>query len=357
MTARRYWGLALYGSNNTSIGLTEIEMRETAGGADVTTGGTAYASSNYNLTDHAPAGAFDGITVNNRWNSAINSTWDVKVWYDCVTLREINEVVITARNDWADGATVAPHFAIVISSPDGITWTPEWFINCGTWTLGQVKTFTRPTITTDCAHWMIWCEQNNGQADMGISELALKIGGTNMLTGGTAYSIGTTYSGWEASKALDGNNATAWVTQARKPAGWGYTLASPIAIPDTLEIRTRSDYSGGRNQAPTVFRLLRSTDGVNFVEVKEFWATWPTDGETKVFTPGAAYNAPVRASGLALFVGYASPAPPIRASGMSLFIAHSSNPPPIRVSGLTLFVAYSQTRTAPSARVISVTDD
>ena len=72
MAAHRYWRLVCRasGAGQTVVGLGELEMRTSIGGANVATGGTASASSTYSAA-HAAGKAFDGLTndtgTGNAW--------------------------------------------------------------------------------------------------------------------------------------------------------------------------------------------------------------------------------------------------------------------------------------------------
>lgn len=123
--------------------IAELEFRETPGGANVATGGTASASNSY---PGLPASnAFDG-NPSTLWGTNGGAGANSTIAYQCPAPVSINEISMTARGDAAGyGVSQTPRSLRVQSSPDGTTWTTEWTVaDTGAWADGETKVFTRP---------------------------------------------------------------------------------------------------------------------------------------------------------------------------------------------------------------------
>ena len=127
MAAHRYWAISTFarsGSGN-GVGIAEVEMRGSAGGANLCVGGTASGVSNFGQT---PAMAFDG-SASTHWHNAATGGLAVRLSYDFGTPVSVAEMFF--RNVAASGAgyalsypgsTYGPAFTRVEWSDDGIAW-------------------------------------------------------------------------------------------------------------------------------------------------------------------------------------------------------------------------------------------
>ena len=124
MAAHRYWALqvtARAGSGN-GVGLAEIEMRATPGGADQCSGGTASGASSFGLV---PANAFDNDD-NTIWHDAATGGEKVRISYDFGTAVTVAEVFV--RNSPAGatsglpGVIYGPAACMIQWSDDGSAW-------------------------------------------------------------------------------------------------------------------------------------------------------------------------------------------------------------------------------------------
>jgi hypothetical protein len=126
-----------------AVSINEIEFRATSGGADLCSGGTASASSEFDV-DRSVGYAFDNITgvTSNFWGSADGMPQWVR--YDLANAAIVNEVTIHARNDGNTFGQSPKNFEIQ-SSTNGTAWDTEWTVTGSTgWAAGETRTFTRP---------------------------------------------------------------------------------------------------------------------------------------------------------------------------------------------------------------------
>ena len=147
MAAHRYWRLYISETNGgTSAVISELAMAETAGGANVCTGGTASASS-VNASQFASL-AFDGVvTPASSWQSAFglygssgtgNTAW---IQYDFNTNpRDIVEIKITFATGISN-LNLAPKAFSLYYSDDNITWTRQRSWAEQVFAYGETKTY------------------------------------------------------------------------------------------------------------------------------------------------------------------------------------------------------------------------
>lgn len=142
-TTFRYWRLRIDtpGTQTASLStLAEIQFRETVGGADATTGGTASASQND--FSSVAASAFDNNAAT-WWGSDTTPSGDA-VWikYDFGAGNEkwIEEYTVQARSG---GERIQTPRAFALQySEDDVSWTTADTRSALTWSAGETKTFT-----------------------------------------------------------------------------------------------------------------------------------------------------------------------------------------------------------------------
>ena len=148
MAAHRYWRLYIADNNGgTSVVISELAMAETAGGANVCTGGTASASS-VNASQFASL-AFDGVvTPASSWQSAnglYGSSGDTRntawIQYDFNTNpRDIVEIKITFATGISN-LNLAPKAFSLYYSDDNIKWTRQRSWAEQVFAYGETKTY------------------------------------------------------------------------------------------------------------------------------------------------------------------------------------------------------------------------
>lgn len=155
MAAHRYWALlvtARAGSGN-GVGIAEVEMRASTGGADQCTGGTASGASSFGLV---AGNAFDDNDAT-IWHNAATGGNAVRLSYDFNSPTTVVEIFV--RNPPAGattglpGVTYGPAACWVQWSDDGATWyyggpaaDLSGLGNAGTATIAAVTDASPPAI-------------------------------------------------------------------------------------------------------------------------------------------------------------------------------------------------------------------
>lgn len=137
-SSARYWRLVIQAIASSPAQVGELELHETAGGADVTGSGTAINGSGF-LSGHGADKAFDNDPLN-QWEYGFTDTTP-HAWfaYDFGTNKNIVEIAITAY----DNASRAPTSFTIQRSDDGIRWaSPDITISSlSAWAAGQTRYF------------------------------------------------------------------------------------------------------------------------------------------------------------------------------------------------------------------------
>lgn len=117
----------------------ELEMRSTAGGSNLCTGGTPSASSIWSATYTADK-AFDGTTTT-LWSAAVANSW---LQYQFASPVSVGNITIKARSDGF--ATTSPrNFNLQYSDNPAGPWATAFrVINELSWTVNQSRTYTDP---------------------------------------------------------------------------------------------------------------------------------------------------------------------------------------------------------------------
>lgn len=189
----RYWRFAsLTGGNDGNagsigyLGIAEIEMHTSVGGADVTGSGTASASSY--RAGLEPYRAFDN-NVTTKWSSNGQIVGDWLAYdFGVGVAYEIVEVKMTARNDGFQNQMMLDF--VVEFSDDGTNWTPYWAVlGQSAYSSGETRTFACPTLGA-ATYWAL-IARAGGNASTGyysMSEIELRdtVAGSNLSLTGTA---------------------------------------------------------------------------------------------------------------------------------------------------------------------------
>jgi hypothetical protein len=138
-TTALYWRLNITAGNGSFVGAREIEFRATAGGADLTSGGTAFATSNFDGTTVA-ANAFDNNT-GTEWASD-GSAFPQRIGYQFASPVDIKQVYYAPRT--AGFSNQSPTAFNVQSSSDGVNYTTRWSVSGLSWPDATPQIFTAP---------------------------------------------------------------------------------------------------------------------------------------------------------------------------------------------------------------------
>lgn len=282
--AHRHWRVFIHrGNNNTYTGITEIEMRSSAGGVDLTGGGTASAATP--IQSGSADAVFDNsVSTQIQWSGSGTGRW---VAYDFGPgiEHEIVELVMYTNKDLA---ARGPRDWSLQYSDDGVTWFESGFVCHYTpWVVGTPVTFTKPTATLQPRARIRWGTSDEGGSgsDWGAGscaelEFRAAIGGPDQATGGTPSASSTYGASYSADKAFDGNAATLWSgIDGVLPAEWlQYEFPTPVDVKEVV-FTARND--GSANQSPRTGRLEVSLDGMAWLTVAEFSVDAWSAGETK----------------------------------------------------------------------------
>lgn len=122
MAAHRYWAIevtARVGAGN-GVAIAEVEMRGSAGGADLCAGGTAGGS----FTTYPPANAFDNNN-GTHWYYGATGGLHTRLSYDFGAPVTVAEMMVRVPGAGAaqPGATYGPAHGRVVYSDDGTNWS------------------------------------------------------------------------------------------------------------------------------------------------------------------------------------------------------------------------------------------
>lgn len=135
--AYRYWRIYITAvwSGTTCI-ITEIELRGTVGGADITSASTPATASAYSSGTYTPAKALDGSTTT-YWYSGVAAY--VPQWWACDlgSAQTVAQVAILPRST----ATGNPVDFIIQGSNDGTNYADVKTVTGVDWTVLETKTF------------------------------------------------------------------------------------------------------------------------------------------------------------------------------------------------------------------------
>lgn len=157
----RYWRITLFENqsraSNTINSLAEVQLWDTEGGTQLTSGSTPVtASSTLASPTYDPDKVLDGNNAT-FWASADNANYGRR-WlaFDLGTPQAVNHTVIRNRGDGAFGAQEAPITLAIEYSDDNTTWRfHRIFLSAGDWpSAGQTRLFNNPyeglePVTTD----------------------------------------------------------------------------------------------------------------------------------------------------------------------------------------------------------------
>lgn len=295
MPAHRAWRLYFDRSISSQVlGLSQLEFRATAGGADWTNAGVgnAFASATYPDPFFSPAKAFDNGV--GEWASPLTNQNNINHWIgwdlgpDPANWKDLAELMIRARADTPAANTQSPkllrcEWTDVFPGPTGLEgqWTRDWGVGLITsvWASNEVRVFTRPAKSGQ-PYWRIYAATTPQGQYLAFNEIEFRnaLGGSQIATGGTPISSGNFDASHAIAKAFDGVTATGgtdtdtWASDGILPAWGGYQLAAADTVRQA-RIWPRDD-APNHNQAPEQFSLDTGADGVSWVVVAE-WHTVP----------------------------------------------------------------------------------
>lgn len=239
----RYWRLLF--PTATNIGLDEVQMRETRGGANVVGGGTPSASSIFNGTYDVP-NAFDGNTAT-FWNCSGSPGANEWIKYDfgagnekaiaeiAFRYADIARCPADVKMQWSDDDSAWTDFSPLITIP---ARRPA-FYHCINDQNGGVQ-FKFETVDKD------------GATYAAIAEITLGAVPTGGAWGNSSFGIGPL-------NATDNNTGTRWVSDnvSNPVLSW---LGQAGRIEDYTVIEITGWNGGGADWTPPAFDLFYSED-------------------------------------------------------------------------------------------------
>lgn len=292
MVASRYWSLLLHRTDGSTsfMAVTELELRSSQGGADLTGSGTA-------STDETPqsgviGNAFDNNTSTQvQWFSALEE--DRRITYDfgVGVTHDIVEILLRPSIDSVDRT---PSVFEVQSSSDGTNWTTEFWCVYKDYVLDTDVIFQKPTSST-ARYWaMLNIVSSGGAYSMAELELRSAPGGLDKTTGQVAQAYRDFSSSFDGPKAIDDNNSTLWSSTGGAANFPWFKVdlgAANDALIVELFIRARTNPP---SQTPYQFDLSYSNDGRGYIVLEQVSTTdnWASD-EERVLTLSSV-NAPQR---------------------------------------------------------------
>lgn len=283
-----YWEIVFLGTRITeaAYGLSEIEMAESPGGADVCTGGTPYSFGGWSPSNHT-----DAFNNSNAETIAIaNAALDgPRIGYQFPTPRFITHVRLWARNS-AFSYQLPIAFA-VRSSNDGIAWDFHGVILDlgGTPAAGEVREYAvAPTpvarVRANARLWRIRMTARGGGGPgiwrVGEMVWARSVGGAQVATGGAPWVDQVVNN---QHRAFDGNNNTDWAGGSDAgPHQLGYIF--PAAEPNIAQLRMSSPSGEPAADMPGAFTIDWSVDGLIWSQTDTYSGITWTTGETKNYT-------------------------------------------------------------------------
>lgn len=284
MAAHRYWRIRNHGCDDGQVGVGEIEMRATYGGADQCTGGTAIASGSYG-GGYSASSAFDNNTTSNWFQNGGQGYEGAWVGYDFGSGNdvEVNEIRICPAVESNNGC---PRIFYVESSDDNSTWNYEFTGFNTAWSSHTYVTFQRPVVQPSNRHWGILSIRHNigtTNRDAVISEIEMRDGpgGTDLTGSGTPNAYPASGS---AANCFDNSTGTIlYGGTTIKPVMVVYDFGSAVTVE---EFAITSGTDGGfnnQNRAPKDGYLLYSQDGKGWQRCGEFTGEVYGNFETKTF--------------------------------------------------------------------------
>lgn len=298
MAAHRYWRLRSYSNDGdgTYTALQEFEMRTASGGADVTTGMTAYGSTPQAGT-HADLIDDDLTQTGTKFcQIASPSTAYFAVDFGAANEKDIVEVKLWPM--WQSGTvTRTPRFFHVQWSDTGGTadseWTDAWACEKTGWVIGTPVTFTKPAVAAH-RYWRMRPLTLYGGTTLVLAEIEMRetVGGVDATGSGTPIKFAE-QAGDPATDAFDNNTATLYASVNAAFRGGrdniGYDFGSGITKTIAeLFVTARND--SFYTQSPASGWIESSADLQDWV-IHNFFSglTW-TAGSSNTIT---GYTAPI----------------------------------------------------------------
>ena len=144
--SRSKWRVRLISSNSNAFSATEVQFRATPGGSNQASGGTPFATQNYNCSSSSGCSysadkAFDGST-STLWSSTTAAV-DQVLQYTFASSVSVGEVAWTARSDGFQGQSPTAGEVEYWNQTEQ-AWISAWNLRTTAFSSGQTQAFTDP---------------------------------------------------------------------------------------------------------------------------------------------------------------------------------------------------------------------
>lgn len=275
--------------NYTNLGVMEMEMASTIGGADLCTGGTPRSTNNgtypaSNLVDNN-TGTLCGSLGQGR---------KAYIGYTFASAVKIDEIRIFPHS------TERPNsLALCVGLGTPGTFAGPWYVKqifdivemggvTATWTnLDARNPRVPPSPAGAHRYWRVRPTSNNhfgGQA-FSLSALDWRASGATLVGSGTPIAANWYDASWVPANAYDGNSATGWHSNNVNVRTYlGYDFGTDV-LPDEVRLTNRTDgTSYAWRQQPVSFAVEYSDDGDNWFLKKVFATVDPSSaGQMQTF--------------------------------------------------------------------------
>lgn len=141
MTPRRFWRIYLQHQNSNAFALDTLQFRETNGGGQGATGGTAIEGPSGHFGGEVPANAFDASTTKWSANAGTPGEW---LGYDLGSGNAKDFVEVMIKSYTSEQAQT-PDVFIVEKGDDGVNWLVAWHVQTTPdWGAAETRVFPRP---------------------------------------------------------------------------------------------------------------------------------------------------------------------------------------------------------------------
>lgn len=138
----RYWRIRTTTTWNGYWGCADIELRETAGGPDITTPSSVISGSDPNA-GYPPPNAIDNVDSTFTTTASASGNHSLTIDFGAGVVKKIVEVAIRGR---PDGYREDPTAFVVEFSQNNVDWSEAWTVTStgGGWAAGERRVFTKP---------------------------------------------------------------------------------------------------------------------------------------------------------------------------------------------------------------------
>jgi hypothetical protein len=290
-TAYRYYRLNVTANNGgTNVGITEIELRGTFGGPDLTSPSTTITASADAIG--APEAIDNNTATNNGWLVS-SASFPLTLTVDLGAAQLLEQYVVGSYPTTTSTAANSVRDWTLEGSNDNSTWTVlDTQSGQSAWTLGETRVFTlagvvAPSEPIAYQNYRLLITANNGDANTGILEVEYRetVGGADFTGSGTA----TASTGSNPARAFDNllTSGNGWGPAGAAPAPWlRYDLGAGNAkVVRQYLVGSYITTTSTAARSAKDWKLQGSHDGVVWTDLHTVTGqTGWTFGQTRVFT-------------------------------------------------------------------------